>query len=74
MSITMNERDVSRESSPAGDIGGDVRDALARLESKIDELLEDSRAARPLLDRYLKTPAARWAGRAGRGANGGGRA
>lgn len=70
--ITMNEPHVSRETTPDDD-GGDVLAAVRQLKvqlgflhGKVDELLADSRAARPLLDRYLKTPAARWAGRAGR--------
>lgn len=71
MSITMNEKltDVSRESSEAAgtDDGADTLIRLRRIEDKLDELLEDSRAARPLLERYLKSPAAAWAGRVGKG-------
>jgi hypothetical protein len=59
--------DVSRESTAGGDLSGDIGDALTRLrrlEDKVDELLTDSRAARPLLERYLRIGGGRmpWAG------------
>lgn len=65
MSVTDTRPDVSRESSAPETSGGTVAERLARLEAKVDELLTDSRAARPLLERYLSMTGGRvgaWAG------------
>lgn len=59
--------DVSRETQliPAAPGKPAVLVALERIEEKLDELLADSRQARPLLERYLKVSGAPWA-RAGK--------
>ena len=39
----------------------EIRAELAKLHEKLDELLTDSRRARPFLDKYLNSPVANWA-------------
>lgn len=67
--------DVSRESSEVTRPDGAdplelLRVELAGLHAKVDELLQDSRAARPLLEKYVRLgtskAGAAWAGVAGR--------
>lgn len=38
----------------------ELRAEVAKLHEKLDELLADSRRARPMLDKYLNSPVAGW--------------
>lgn len=64
--------DVSRESTEAAEVdnGADTLIRLRRMEDKLDELLTDSRAARPLLEKYVRVAGSKagaaWAGVSGR--------
>lgn len=46
--------DVSRETSAPETSGDAVLERLERLEEMVAELLTDSRAARPLLEKYVR--------------------
>ncbi len=39
----------------------EIRKELKSLHAKVDELLNDSRRARPMLEKYLNSPIANWA-------------
>ena len=45
----------------------EIRRELAEINKKLDELLHDSRRARPFLEKYLNSPIANWAVKTKRG-------